>query len=158
MGRIKLNKDTKICLVGSSGGHLTHLYLLKPTWRDTKRIWVTFDKDDARFLLKNEKVYKCHYPTNRNLLNLIRNTLVAFKVIIKEKPDVIISSGAAVAVPFFYLAKLFKIKTVYIEVFDRMDSPTLTGKMVYPVTDIFIIQWEQMKKIYPKAIYLGGIF
>lgn len=148
----------KVCLVGSSGGHLTHLYLLKPFWQDKNRFWVTFDKEDARSILKNEQKYFCHFPTNRNLKNLFKNTILAYQVLKKERPDVIISSGAAVAVPFFYLGKLFGAKTVYIEVFDRIDAPTLTGKMVYPVTDRFIVQWEDMKKVYPKSINLGSIF
>lgn len=148
----------KICLVGSSGGHLAHLNMLKPLWKDEERFWVTFDKEDARSILKDEKMYSCHFPTNRNLKNLIKNTFLAIKVLKKEKPDVIISSGAAVAVPFFYIGKLFGAKTVYIEVFDRIDKPTVTGKLVYPVTDKFIVQWEEMKKVYPKAINLGSIF
>ena len=148
----------KICLVGSSGGHLAHLNMLKPFWKDEERFWVTFDKDDARSILKDEKMYSCHFPTNRNLKNLIKNTFLAIKVLKKEKPDVIISSGAAVAVPFFYIGKLFGAKTVYIEVFDRIDKPTVTGKLVDPVTDKFIVQWEEMKKVYPKAINLGSIF
>ena len=148
----------KICLVGSSGGHLTHLYMLKPLWEKEERFWVTFDKEDARGLLQAETMYPCHYPTNRNLKNLIRNTIVAWKVLRKEKPDVIISSGAAVAVPFFYLGKLFGMKTVYIEVFDRIDQLTLTGKLVYPIADRFVVQWEELQKAYPKAIYLGSIF
>jgi len=158
MGRIEMKKKLKICLVGSSGGHLTHLYLLKPFWSDHERFWVTFDKEDARSVLKDERVYNCYFPTNRNFKNLVKNSFLAWKVLKKEKPDVIISSGAAVAVPFFYLGKIFKAKTVYIEVFDRIDSPTFTGKLVYPVTDKFIVQWEEMKKVYPKAINLGGIF
>ncbi|MGJ8700859.1 PssD/Cps14F family polysaccharide biosynthesis glycosyltransferase [Streptococcus pneumoniae] len=148
----------KVCLVGSSGGHLTHLYLLKPFWKDRERFWVTFDKEDARSILENEIFYPCYYPTNRNLKNLIKNTILAFKILRKERPDIIVSSGAAVAVPFFYLGKIFGVKTVYIEVFDRIDAPTMTGKLVYPVTDRFIVQWEEMKKVYPKAINLGGIF
>ena len=148
----------KVCLVGSSGGHLTHLYLLKPFWENKERFWVTFDKEDARSILENEMFYPCYYPTNRNLKNLIKNTILAFNILRKERPDVIISSGAAVAVPFFYIGKIFGAKTVYIEVFDRIDAPTLTGKLVYPVTDKFIVQWEEMKKVYPKAINLGGIF
>ena len=148
----------KVCLVGSSGGHLTHLYMLKPFWSDEDRFWVTFDKEDAKSLLENEKMYSCHYPTNRNFKNLIKNTILAWKVLRKEKPDLIISSGAAVAVPFFYLGKILGAKTIYIEVFDRIDKPTLTGKLVYPVTDRFIVQWEEMKKVYKKAINLGSIF
>ena len=148
----------KIALVGSSGGHLTHLYMLEPFWKDKKRFWVTFDKIDANSILKNETVYHCYYPTNRNLWNLIRNTFLAIKVLLKEKPDIIISSGAAVAVPFFYLGKIMGAKTVYIEVFDRIDKSTLTGKLVYPVTDKFIVQWDEMKSVYKKSVNLGSIF
>lgn len=148
----------KIALVGSSGGHLTHLYLLKKFWENEDRFWVTFDKTDAKSILKEEKFYPCYYPTNRNVKNTIKNSILAFKILRKEKPDLIISSGAAVAVPFFWLGKLFGAKTVYIEIFDRIDKPTLTGKLVYPVTDKFIVQWEELKKVYPKAINLGGIF
>lgn len=148
----------KICLVGSSGGHLTHLYMLKPFWENKDRFWVTFDKEDAISILKNERFYKCYYPTNRNLFNLIKNTWLALTVLIKEKPDVIISSGAAVAVPFFYIGKIMKMKLIYVEVFDRIDKATLTGKLVYPISDLFIVQWEEQKKVYHKAINLGSIF
>ena len=150
--------DLKICLVGSSGGHLTHLHMLKPLWENNDRFWVTFNKLDANSLLKHERVYNCYFPTNRNLKNLIKNTVLAIKVLHKEKPDLIISSGAAVAVPFFWLGKIRGSKTVYIEVFDRINKPTLTGKLVYPVTDKFIVQWDEMKKVYKKAINLGSIF
>ena len=148
----------KVCLVGSSGGHLTHLYMLKPFWQDKERFWVSFNKEDANSILEGEQVYHCYYPTNRSLKALLINTRLAWKVLRKERPDVIVSSGAAVAVPFFYLGKLFGMKTIYIEVFDRIDKPTMTGKMVYPVTDRFIVQWEEMKQVYKKAINLGSIF
>ena len=148
----------KVCLVGSSGGHLTHLYMLKPFWEKRDRFWVTFDKEDAKSLLENEKMIPCYYPTNRSLKGLIINTILAWKVITKERPNLIISSGAAVAVPFFYIGKLFGAKCVYIEVFDRIDHSTLSGKMVYPIADKFIVQWDEMKRIYPRAINLGSIF
>lgn len=150
--------DIKICLVCSSGGHLTQLYQIKPFWQDKQRFWVTFNKTDSNSLLKSEKVYYCHYPTNRNLKNLFKNTLLAFKVLKKEKPDIIISTGAAVAVPFFYIGKLFKTKNIYIEVFDRVDKPTMTGKLVQPVCDKTIVQWDEMTKVYKNSINLGSIF
>ena len=103
-------------------------------------------------------MYPCYFPTNRNLKNLLRNTVVAWKVLRKEKPDLIISTGAAVAVPFFYLGKLFGAKTVYVEVFDRIDKPTLSGKLVHPVADLFVVQWEEMLDVYAKAVNLGSIF
>lgn len=158
MSKKETKNDIKICLVGSSGGHLTHLYMLKPTWEKQERFWVTFDKMDANSILKNEKVYHCYFPTNRNILNLIRNTFLAIKILHKEKPNLIISSGAAVAVPFFYLGKLRGAKTIYIEVFDRIDKPTLTGKLVKPVTDRFIVQWKEMEEVYKGSINFGSIF
>ena len=133
-------KNMKVCLVGSSGGHLTHLYMLKPFWKDKNRFWVTFDKEDARSLLEGEKVYPCYFPTNRSIKALIKNTKIAWDVLHKEKPDLIISCGAAVAVPFFYIGKMMGAKLVYIEVFDRIDKPTMTGKMVYPIVDKFVVQ------------------
>lgn len=151
-------KNIKLCMVGSSGGHLTHLYMLKPFWETKKRFWVTFPKEDAKSILKGEKIYPCYFPTNRSLKAFIINAIKAWKILRIEKPDLIISSGAAVAVPFFYLGKLFGAKLIYIEVFDRIDKPTLTGRMVYPITNKFIVQWEEQLKIYPKAINLGSIF
>ncbi len=148
----------KICLVCSSGGHFRHLSKLETFWKKHERFWVTFDKEDTKSTLENEKIYPCCYPTNRNIKAFFLNTALAWKVLRKEKPDIIISSGAAVAVPFFYVGKILGIKTMYIEVFDRIDKPTLTGKFVYPVTDRFIVQWEEMKKFYPKAENLGSIF
>ena len=153
-----MDKKIKVCLVGSSGGHLTHLYMLKPFWKPKDRFWVTFDKEDAKSLLEGEKMYPCYYPTYRSVKALIKNTAIAWKVLRKEKPDLIISSGAAVAVPFFWLGKIFGAKTIYIEVFDRIDAPTVSGKMCYLVTDVFIVEWDEMKKVYPKAVNLGSIF
>lgn len=147
----------KICLVGSSGGHLTQLYLLKKWWSSYDRFWVTFEKEDSKSILENEKKYWCYYPTNRNIKNLIKNTWIAIKVLVDERPDVIVSTGAAPAIPFFYIGKILGCKLVYIEVFDRIDMSTVTGKVVYPITDKFIIQWEEQRKFYPKGINLGGI-
>ena len=70
---MKKKDEIKVCLVGSSGGHLTHLYMLKPFWKDKNRFWVTFDKEDARSLLEGEKVYPCYFPTNRSIKALIKN-------------------------------------------------------------------------------------
>lgn len=148
----------KICLVCSSGGHLTHLYMLRPFWEREERFWVTFPKQDAESLLEEEKMYACYYPTNRNIKALVKNAFLAWKILREERPNLIISSGAAVAVPFFYIGKLLGMKLIYIEVFDRIDKLTMTGHMVYPVADRFIVQWEELNQKYPKTINLGSIF
>ena len=103
-------------------------------------------------------MYPCYYPSNRSAKALAFNTRLAWSLLRKKRPDLIISSGAAVAVPFFYIGKLLGAKLIYLEVYDRLDSPTLTGKLVYPIADRFIVQWEEMRKVYPKALNLGSVF
>ena len=153
-----MKRKLKICFVCSSGGHLSHLYMLKPFWQDKERFWATFDKEDTRSILQGEKIYPVYYPSNRSIKALIINTYRAVKILRREHPDIIISSGAAPAVPFFWIGKLMGTSTIYIEVFDRINRATLTGRLCYPVTDKFIVEWEEMKKLYPKSINLGSIF
>ena len=147
----------KIALVCYGGGHLYQLHILEEFWGKHDRFWVTFKKADALSLLKEERTYWAYHPATRNIRNLIRNSFLAWKILRRERPDVIVSTGAAVAVPFFYLAKLFRIKTVFIEVYDRIDRPTLTGRLVYPVADAFVIQWPEQKKSFPRGINIGQI-
>lgn len=148
----------RVLLVCSSGGHLAQLHTLKAWWTQHERLWVTFPLEDATSLLKAERTRWAHFPTTRNLPNLVRNSVLAVKVLREFRPDVIVSSGAAVAVPFFWLGKLLRIPTVYLEVFDRVDSATLTGKLCHPVTDLFLVQLEQQTALYGKATVGGPLF
>lgn len=151
--------NAKVCIPTSSGGHLTHMRMLMPVLEKAKdRFWVTFDKEDANNLLAGERVYHCFFPTNRNVKNAARNTLLAIKLLNRERPNLIISSGAAVAVPFFMVGKLLGARTIYIEVFDRVDKPTLTGRLICHMTDLFIVQWPEMTSVYPGSVDLGSIF
>lgn len=120
--------------------------------------WLNARKEDSINRWFRERFYPCYFPSNRSLKALAINTWRALKILPKERPDLIISSGAAPAIPFFWIGKLFGAKTIYIEVFDRIDTKTVAGKMCYPVTDKFIVQWEEMKQVYSKAINLGSIF
>jgi UDP-N-acetylglucosamine:LPS N-acetylglucosamine transferase len=147
----------KLCLVASSGGHLFQLFILKEWWQKHNRYWVTFKKEDAHSLLKKEQVYWGHFPTNRNLKNLIKNTFLSFRILLKERPDIIVSTGAGICLPFFCLGKLLGIKLIYIEVYDRVTTPSLTGKLVYPLADAFLLQWEEQKLFYPKGKVLGPV-
>jgi hypothetical protein len=70
---------------------------------------------------------------------------------------VIVSDGAGVAFPFFVVAKLHRVKTVYLEVYDRIDSRTLTGRLCYPITDLFCVQWEEQRTLYPRAELIGTL-
>lgn len=144
-------------LVASSGGHLAQLLALRPWWRERERTWVTFGTEDARSQLADERTVWAYHPTTRNVRNLIRNFLLAVRVMRRERPDVVVSTGAAVAFPFFLIAKAMRVPTVYIEVYDRLDSPTLTGRLCRPITDLFCVQWEEQTRFYPHAQVIGSL-
>lgn len=146
-----------VLLVGSSGGHLAQLIALEPWWRHHRRTWVTFDTPDALSQLSGEKTVWAYHPTTRNLFNLLRNTFLALRVIRSERPDLVVSTGAGVAFPFFALAKLHRIATCYIEVYDRIDSRTLTGRLCRPWSDLFLVQWEEQAGLYRDTQVIGRL-
>lgn len=147
----------KALLVGSSGGHLLQLLRAKEALTDWELVWVCFKKPDAEYFLRDYDVYWCHFPTTRNYWNLLRNSSQSIRVLWRERPDVIISSGAGVAIPYFYLGKVLRKPTIYIESFTRVTSKSLTGRAVYPVSDLFCVQWEAMLALYPKARLIGRL-
>ncbi|MEO8107099.1 MAG: PssD/Cps14F family polysaccharide biosynthesis glycosyltransferase [Actinomycetes bacterium] len=144
-------------LVGSSGGHLAQLIALAPLWPRNLRHWVTFDTADAVSQLVAEDVTWAHHPTTRNLPNLARNAALARKVMREYKPQVVVSTGAAVAYPFFAMARATGIPTVYIEVYDRIDSKTLTGRLCRPLSTLFCVQWEEQQRLYKDSVLVGPL-
>jgi len=144
-------------LVGSSGGHLAQLLALAPLWPRENRHWVTFDTADAVSQLVAEDVTWAHHPTTRNVRNLARNTALARRVVAERQPDVIVSTGAAVAYPFFLVGRAKKIPTVYVEVYDRIDSRTMTGRLCRPLSTRFCVQWQEQQRLYPGSVLVGPL-
>ena len=147
----------KTLLVCSSGGHLLLLHQLREWWERHDRLWVSFQKVDAESMLAGERVVWAFHPTQRNVPNLLRNCRLAWRTIHRERPDVVVSTGAGVAIPFFLVARLFRIKTVYVEAYERIDDPSLTGRLCYPLSDLFVLQWEEQLRFYPKGKVVGAL-
>ena len=145
-------------LVCSAGGHLAQLLRLEPWFATTDRTWVSFGKDDARSLLAEENFVEGHHPTTRNIPNLLRNLRLAWTTLRQVRPDVIVSNGAGMAVPFFWLGWMMRIPTVFVEVYDRIDSSTMTGRLVRPVTSKFCVQWDEQVALYPGAEVIGPLW
>jgi UDP-N-acetylglucosamine:LPS N-acetylglucosamine transferase len=146
-----------VLMVSTQGGHLTQLLVLQPWWTARERVWVCPGTPDVVDRLRGERLIQSYSPTTRNLLNLARNLLLAVTVMRRERPGLVVSAGAGVAVPFFLVARLLRIPTVFIEVYDRVDSPTLTGRLCGPFTTRRIVQWEQQLGFYPDALLVGPL-
>ena len=152
------NKKVKLGIITSSGGHLLQLIQINSLFKKYDRFWVSFSGKDTKYYLKKERVYIAYYPESRNVVNAIKNSLLSIKIFLKEKPKVLISSGAGIAVPFFFIGKIFfHTKNIYIESYDFIQYPSLTGRMVYHITDLFLIQHKKQKQWYPKAKYWGSL-
>jgi hypothetical protein len=148
----------RVMLVCSSGGHLAQLMRLRPWWSGLDRSWACFPLPDAENLLADEDVTWVHHPTTRNIPNLLRNLVLAVKVLRRDRPDVIVSTGAGVAVPFFWVGRLLGCRTVYLEVYDRIDSATMTGRLCHPVTDLFLVQWPEQQRLYANTVVAGPVY
>jgi UDP-N-acetylglucosamine:LPS N-acetylglucosamine transferase len=147
----------KILLVCSSGGHLAQLLALRSWWERQERLWVTFETPDAVSLLSGERVVWANHPTTRNIPNLLRNLRLAWKVLRSYGPRAVVTDGAGVGFPFILVARALGIKTIYLEVYDRIDGPTLTGRLCYPLSHLFLLQWEQQKRHYPRGVVIGRL-
>lgn len=148
----------KICLIASSGGHFDELQLLTKLEENYLIYKVT---EQTSYLTADADTYLLKQVNRREplvVIKLIWNSLVSFKIFIREKPDIIISTGALSVIPTFLIGKIFRKKLIFIESFANVSSPTLTGKLLYKFSDVFIIQWEDLRKFYPKATYLGSIY
>ncbi len=150
-------KLKKICLTASAGGHLKEIIQLEKFYKKYEHYFVTLAREDGKSLAKKEKTYFVRCPS-RNPINLVINFFQSLKIFLKEKPDIIISTGADTTVCTIFIAKLFGKKIIYIESFCRPTKPSITGKLVYPIADLFIYQWKEMEKYYPKGKFGGSIF
>lgn len=144
-----------VLLVASSGGHLAHLAWLEPWWRSHTRRWVTFDTPDARGRLAGEDVVWAHHPTQRNLPNLVRNLGLAARVLSEAPVDLVVTAGAGVAVPFVLVAKAIGVPSISVEVWDRMDGPSLTSRLVGPLVDAAVLQWPAQRVPGANNVLLG---
>ena len=147
----------RVMMVGSAGGHLAQLMQLEPWYRRFAVRWITFDMPDAVGHLRGADVVWAHHPTTRNVRNLLRNSLLALRQVRSFRPDLVVSSGAGVAVPFFWIGKLFGARTVYVEVIDRIETRTVTARLVSPVTDLLVAQDPAQLELLPGSHLIGAL-
>ena len=144
----------KICLVCSHGGHLTELLHLKEAFDGHEIFFITYDSKrtrqlEHRYLLRN---------IGKNPLLMGSAFSAILRILLKEKPKLIISTGSEIAVPAFYIAKFLGMKTIFIETFTRVVQPSGSGRIVYMVSDVFLVQSEQLLSRYgKKAKYEGAV-
>lgn len=158
-----MKKKKKVMFISSTGGHLSEMLELSSLFSLYKTTIVT-EKTKSNLYLKDKykDVYYLVYGTKSHfftyIFKFIYNFFKSFYLFLKLKPDVIVTTGTHTAVSMCYIAKLFRKRIIFIETLANRTSRTLAGSMIYPIADYFLVQWESMLKLYPKAIYSGFIF
>lgn len=157
-------KKKKVLFISSTGGHLDELMQLKQMFSKYNYHIIT-EKTKSNLSLKDtypKKVNYLVYGTKDHILTypfkLLYNCLKSLFLYVKIRPKYIITTGTHTAVPICYIGKLFGSKIIFIETFANSKTKTLSGKMIYPIANLFIVQWESMLKLYPKAVYGGWIY
>ena len=158
------DKKRKILFIASTGGHLSELMQLKPMFKKYDYHIIT-EKTEVDESLKEEygtKMSFLIYGTKKHLLRYLikftANWLISLYYFFKYQPEIIITTGTHTAVPMCYIAKIFGSKVIFIETFANRTTATVSGRLVYPIADVFVVQWEEMHEIYPKSVCWGWIY
>ena len=157
-------KKKKVLFISSTGGHLSEMLQLSPLFEKYDYHIIT-EKDEANIALEEkygEKIDFLPYGTRSKIISYIfKYFYLCLKTIyyyFKIRPEVIITTGTHTAGPMCILGKIFRSKVIYIETYANRNKKTATGRLIYPIADLFIVQWEEMLKLYPKAVYGGSIY
>lgn len=148
----------KVLFISSTGGHLTELMKFEPIFKNYNYYIIT-ERDISTEYLNNKYKNRVRFLPYCTRSKFFRYIFIYSYVILKSiylffliKPDIIVSTGTHTTVPMCYLSKIFNKKVIYIETYANKTKKTLTGRIIYPIADLFIVQWNEMKKLYPKAI------
>jgi len=147
-----------VLLVCTPGGHLMQLASLKSAWAGYSTAWVSEDTSDVRSILRGERVYYSSGRAARSIPNFFRNLRLARRLVRELEPKLMVSTGAAICVPFAWVARLSGVRVFYVESVTRIEEPSLTCRLVRPVADKVYVQWPELAARVPGSIYVGSVF
>ncbi|MGI6329241.1 MAG: PssD/Cps14F family polysaccharide biosynthesis glycosyltransferase [Bacilli bacterium] len=152
----------KVMFISSVGGHLTQLLQVKEIFNKYDYVLVTEKTEITKKIKSKYKTEYLIYGSRQYIFSYIFiflfNILKSFFLFLKYNPDIIVTTGTHTAVPICYFGWLFRRKVIFIESFAKRTSPTLSGRLIYPIATIFVVQWKGMLKHYPKAKFWGWVY
>lgn len=150
----------KICFTSSSGGHFNQMYKISLEYNNFDKVFITEETNYSKKVLENKSTYFFKIMNRKEkffYIKFINNIIKSFKILRNEKPDLIISTGALITVPVCLVGKIMGAKIIFIESFAKVNTPTLSGKIVSRFSDKIIVQWEEMMDCYEnKNVEYGG--
>jgi len=153
----KQQRKWRICIAASAGGHISQLLKLAECWKDYDTFCITTTDVVKEKLEKYGKVYTVGESNREHPLQLVKVLIRSFKAIVHEKPDVVISTGAAVGCITCFFSKLFGAKVVWVDSITNVEQISLSGRLVRPIADLFLVQWPELAEKYRNVEYVGAV-
>ena len=150
-------KKLRICLAASAGGHLTQLLKLSESWQGYDTIYVTTSSLVREKLQKYGKIYTVGECNREHMLRVIVVVLRCINIILRERPDVVISSGAAVGCIMCFLGKILGVEIIWLDSITNVERISLSGRMVRYIADLFLVQWPELAEQYVNVEYAGEV-
>jgi UDP-N-acetylglucosamine:LPS N-acetylglucosamine transferase len=147
----------RLCLIASAGGHFAELLCLNELWRRHPCVWITSSFAALPAASGSAPRRRLIIDPQRNAFKFLVNLVQSLKIYLAERPDAVVTTGSGIAVPFCLWAKMFGCKVIFVETAAAVKDLSLTGKIMYPVADLFIVQWKSLAGRYRRAVY-GGAF
>lgn len=154
---IMRRKKLRICLAASAGGHTNQLLKMEKGWREHETFWITTSDVVAEKLQKYGKCYVVRECNRQMPLKVIALLMRCLKVILSERPDVVISTGAAVGCIMCFLGKLLGAKVIWVDSIANVERISLSGRMVRHIADLFLVQWSELTWRYSNVEYAGAV-
>jgi len=152
-----MSKELKICLAASAGGHMSQLLKLANSWKGYEVFWITTTTVVEDKLREFGKVYTVGESNRQHLIKVIRSLIRCALIVFKERPDVVISTGASVGCMACFLGKLFGAKVVWIDSITNVEQISLSGKIIRYIADLFLVQWSELTERYRNIEYVGTV-
>ena len=147
----------KICLVASSGGHLSELIVLAQSWQGYDTCWITTTEVVRRQLSGHGNVYVVGECNRQMPLRTMMVFLRCVRIVLCERPSVVISTGAAVGALSCWLAKLRGAKVIWVDSITNTTKLSLSGRLVRPIANMCLAQWPEVAKLYGNVDFVGNV-
>lgn len=157
MPGMKRGDKLRVCLVASAGGHLSQLLKLANSWLEYDTICVTTRERMRNAVSIFDSVYVVGECNRQHPVRVVKTLLQCAIVIFKERPDVVISTGAAAGCLVCFLSKLFGAKVVWVDSITNVERISLSGRMVRYISDLFLVQWPELARQYSNVEYVGAV-
>jgi UDP-N-acetylglucosamine:LPS N-acetylglucosamine transferase len=147
----------RVCVSASSGGHLTQLLKVSKSWEQHDCFYVSSLPVVAEKLEKLGKTYIVGECNRKHPLEAFRVMLRCFKIVWDERPDVVISTGAAPGVLVCFSGKILGAKIVWLDSLANVKRLSMSGRMIRPFADMILTQWPELADKYSNVEYVGSV-